>query len=62
MLKHCGRCRMTTAWVEGACQRCAFLREHGVRKAMSDETKAELRAVNAERRARARAKKRGAQS
>ena len=46
MLKHCGRCKRTTAFVDGKCQRCKFLVEHGVRKRMSEETKARLKAVN----------------
>lgn len=46
MLKHCGRCRMTTAFVDGACQRCRFQVAHGLRKPMPGEVKEKLHALN----------------
>jgi len=50
MLGHCKRCRKTTAFVDGECQRCKFLRAHGLRKAMDPATKEHLRALGKWRR------------
>ena len=45
MLKHCGRCKMTTSWTDDKCNRCKFHIEHGLRQPMPDEVKAHLHAL-----------------
>jgi hypothetical protein len=50
MLKHCGRCKRTTAFVDGQCQRCKFRAEHGLVKRMPEATKIKLRDLNDYRR------------
>jgi len=44
-LKHCEKCRMSTAHVDGACQRCVFQKTKGKKKPMSAEAKSKLKAL-----------------
>lgn len=42
-LKNCEKCRMSTAHVDGACQRCAFRKANAKKKPMTAEAKEALR-------------------
>jgi len=55
-LKHCEKCRMSTAHVDGECQRCVFKRKHA--KPMTEEAKAKLKAAGERRKAERDAKRR----
>jgi len=56
VLRHCGRCRKTTAHVNDECQRCVFLKAY--RKPMTDEAKARLTEANKRRKREREARKR----
>ena len=62
-LKYCDRCGMTTAYVDGACQRCAFKKAHPKqRKPMDTEAKARLKEANERRKKEREARRRDAQT
>jgi hypothetical protein len=63
-LKHCDRCGMTAAHVDGACQRCAFIKAHPKRgrKAMTDDAKARLKAAGERRKQERDARRRDAEN
>jgi predicted ATP-dependent serine protease len=63
-LKHCDKCGMTAAHIDGACQRCAFIKAHPKRprKPMTDDAKARLAEANERRKKEREARRRDAQT
>ena len=59
-LKHCSRCRMSTAHINDECQRCAFKKAHS--KPMTAKAKAALKEANKRRKAERDAKHRDEQA